>query len=93
MKCSPPVIAWVCWVLVAASGCGFTGDADTFGEDTLLMNNLAEPSQLDPAMQTSVEDQRLTLALFEGLTSYHPRTLQPVVGMAESQLQRTRGRC
>ncbi len=74
----------VCISLLLPIGCGFTGDADSFGDDTLLMNNLAEPSQLDPAMQTSVEDQRLTLALFEGLTSYHPKTLQPIEGIAHS---------
>lgn len=68
--------------MLGLSSCGFTGDADGFGDRTLLMNNMAEPAQLDPAMQTSVEDQRLTLALFEGLTSYHPKTLQPVEGIA-----------
>lgn len=48
------------------------------------MNNMAEPASLDPALQTSAEEQRITLALFEGLVSHHPRTLDPIPGVAES---------
>ena len=48
------------------------------------MNNMAEPGSLDPALQSSAEEQRITLGLFEGLTSHDPRTLAPVPGVAES---------
>lgn len=71
-------------VLVALVSCGFTGDSSRFGKDVLVMNNMAEPGSLDPALQTSAEEQRITLALFEGLTSHHPETLEPVAGVAES---------
>lgn len=68
------------WGLVA---CGFTGDADDLKGEWLVMNNMAEPGQLDPALITAVEDQRVALALFEGLVGMHPRTLAPVPGVAE----------
>ncbi|MEZ6196067.1 MAG: peptide ABC transporter substrate-binding protein [Planctomycetota bacterium] len=68
---------------IAASGCGFTGDATARPGAWLVMNTLAEPGQLDPALVTAVEDQRLNLALFEGLVGYHPETLAPVPGVAE----------
>ena len=63
------------------TGCGFTGEPEA--GNVLRMNNMAEPAHLDPALQTSVEDQRITLALFEGLCSYDPKTLAPIPGVAE----------
>lgn len=66
------------------SGCGFSDDRALGGKKTLRMNNMAEPASLDPALQTVVEEQRLTLALFEGLLAYDPKTLRPIAGIAES---------
>ena len=49
----------------------------------LLFNNGSEPKTLDPALMTGVPEHTVALALFEGLTTLHPKTLQPVPGVAE----------
>lgn len=46
--------------------------------------NGAEPSSLDPATVSGVPEMRLVRFLFEGLVVKHPRTLEPVPGVAES---------
>src|SRR5262245_28334020 len=43
--------------------------------------NGAEPEVLDPALMSGQPDGRIAGALFEGLASQHPRTLDPVPGM------------
>ncbi len=50
----------------------------------LVFNNESEPKTLDPHLLTGVVEARLSLALFEGLTSLDPRTLEPRAGMAAS---------
>jgi oligopeptide transport system substrate-binding protein len=50
----------------------------------LRFNNSAEPRTLDPAKMTGLPELNVALALFEGLTSLHPKTLRPVPGVAES---------
>src|SRR5690606_12966903 len=46
-------------------------------------NNGAEPETLDPHLMTGVPEHTLASALFEGLWTQHPETLQPVPGVAE----------
>ncbi len=46
--------------------------------------NGAEPASLDPVQITGVPEARLMRAIYEGLCVLHPRTLEPVPGMAES---------
>ena len=46
--------------------------------------NPAEPKSLDPAMVTGLLESRIITCLFEGLTTYDPKTCQPLPGMAES---------
>ena len=50
----------------------------------LVFNNGTEVSTLDPAKVTGVPEGRIIKALFEGLVVKHPRTLEPLPGMAES---------
>lgn len=50
----------------------------------LIINNGTEVSSLDPASVTGVPEGRVMRAIFEGLVSKHPRTLEPVPGMAET---------
>jgi oligopeptide transport system substrate-binding protein len=50
----------------------------------LIFNNGAEPETLDPAIMTGVTEHTLALALFEGLTSHDPETLEPRPGVATS---------
>jgi oligopeptide transport system substrate-binding protein len=75
-------------------GCGdprsaHTGDAKpTFGRTrpvdprVFRFANGAEPEVLDPALMSGQPDGRIARALFEGLASQHPRTLDPVPGVA-----------
>ena len=60
--------------------------AETAAEQgILLLNNGGEPSALDPQFaQPGVIENRIMLALFEGLVRYDPKTLEPVPAIAES---------
>ncbi len=50
----------------------------------LVMNNGGEPSAIDPQFaQPGVIENRIMLALFEGLVRYDPKTLVPVPAIAE----------
>ena len=51
---------------------------------TLTFNNSVEPKTLDPALMTGVPEHTLAMALFEGLVTYHPKTLEPAPGVAKS---------
>ena len=51
---------------------------------TLLVGNGAEPASLDPHIVTLYYDQRILLALFEGLTAIDEKTVRPVPAVAES---------
>jgi len=53
------------------------------GKDTLIINNATEVQTLDPGLARGQPEHRVTLALFEGLTSYDPKTLDPRPGVAE----------
>lgn len=50
----------------------------------MTFNNSTEVSTLDPARVTGTPEGRVIRCLFEGLTVKHPRTLEPLPGMAES---------
>ena len=49
----------------------------------LIFNNGSEPETLDPAIMTGVTEHNLALALFEGLCSHDPETLEPRPGVAK----------
>ena len=53
-------------------------------EQVLIFNNGAEPETLDPHKMTGVPEHTLALALFEGLVTHDPKTLEPRPGVAES---------
>ncbi|NMC21483.1 MAG: peptide ABC transporter substrate-binding protein [Thermogutta sp.] len=46
--------------------------------------NGTEIKTVDPALVTGQPEGRVVWAVFEGLTSYHPQTLEPLPGVAES---------
>jgi ABC-type oligopeptide transport system substrate-binding subunit len=50
--------------------------------ETLVLNNSSEPQTLDPALMQGNIEGRVADALFEGLTGFHPQTLEPVPGVA-----------
>lgn len=53
-------------------------------EQVIKVGNGAEPKELDPATATGVPESHILDNLFEGLTAYQPRTLDPIPGVAES---------
>lgn len=50
---------------------------------TLLIGNLSEPNDLDPAHPDSQQTFNIVLALMEGLCQYDPQTSLPVPAVAE----------
>ena len=71
-----PLIA-IGFAAALAAGCG--GEPADF---TYVCG--AEPETLDPALMTGALEHRIATAIFEGLTTQHPETLEPLPGMAES---------
>jgi oligopeptide transport system substrate-binding protein len=67
------------------SGCSRgTTQADTAAaQGILIVGNKVEPATLDPQLTTSVEEQNVERALFEGLVAPNPRTLAPEPALAE----------
>ncbi|MEN9652969.1 MAG: hypothetical protein RL303_689 [Verrucomicrobiota bacterium] len=70
--------------LLAGCGDGRTTAEKKAGEGYLIVNNMAEPSGLDPQTITGLSESHIVGALFEGLVNYDPRDLHPVPGVAES---------
>ncbi|MBO9456427.1 ABC transporter substrate-binding protein [Paracoccus sp. R12_1] len=50
--------------------------------DVLIVGQIAEPKSLDPAAVTAVNDFRILVNVYEGLTRYEDGTLQPGPGLA-----------
>ncbi len=51
-------------------------------EQVFAFNNLAEPESLDHALTYGVPEFNITIGLFEGLVIMHPKTLEPLPGVA-----------
>ena len=64
--------------LVACVGCS---RSETRAD--LIIINGAEPESLDPHLLTGQPDERVALALFEGLTRFNPTNASPMPGLAE----------
>jgi oligopeptide transport system substrate-binding protein len=60
----------------------YFGRATPPAGDEFRFVNGAEPEALDPALLSGQSDGRIAQALFEGLVVQHPRTLEPVPGVA-----------
>jgi oligopeptide transport system substrate-binding protein len=60
------------------------GDGWRAVAQNLVVNNESEPKSLDPHLMTSNIEARIALALFEGLTTLDPATLEPRPGLAAS---------
>ncbi len=50
---------------------------------TLHLGNMTEPNDLDPHICDSSQTFNIIMALYEGLTQYHPQTAEPVPALAE----------
>lgn len=72
--------------LLAAPGVGilfFALGGERQRADFIFVNQ-AEITSLDPAIATAIPEGRIIMAVFEGLTTLHPRTLEPLPGAAQS---------
>ena len=54
---------------------------------TLRYISGSEPESLDPQMSTGQPEARLDIALYEGLVEYHPKTMEPIPGVAADGLR------
>jgi len=70
--------------LLVGCGDGRTTAEKKAAEGYLIINNMAEPSGLDPQTVTGLSESHIVGALFEGLVNYDPKDLHPVPGIAES---------
>jgi oligopeptide transport system substrate-binding protein len=79
LKWPPASLAWLAVLSLLWAGCGGLSDR----ADLVIING-AEPESLDPALITGQADGRIVMALFEGLTRYHPKDATPSPGWAEA---------
>ncbi len=70
--------------LLAGCGDGKTTAEKKAAEGYLIINNMAEPSGLDPQTITGLSESHIIGALFEGLVNYDAKDLHPIPGVAES---------
>lgn len=87
----PPLILWPIRVMLAVlamgllAGCARQRPAEAAAAaGLLLMGNGPEPQSLDPHVTTGTAELNLQMALYEGLVSPHPGTLEPLPAVAES---------
>lgn len=73
-----------------SAGCLTSASGRYFGETDLPKENVmryisgGEIESLDPPVTNSQSDARILIALFDGLVEYHPITMDPIPGIAES---------
>ena len=61
----------------------YFGTTEPPAENVLRYISGPEPESLDPQIGSTQIEQRIYLALYEGLVEYHPETLDPVPAIAE----------
>lgn len=54
------------------------------GRADFAWNNGTEPQTLDPGLMSGQPEGEIAIGLFEGLTAYHPETLDPMPAIAKS---------
>lgn len=74
----------LCLIFLLASCSPGESRVQSGNRDGILhLGNFAEPQTLDPHIHTGVPENKISMALFEGLVSAHPETLEPIPGIAE----------
>lgn len=89
---SHPIYFVLAVVALAAtlSSCTSSAKEQFFGrtvaptDNTLRYITGSEPESLDPALPNGQPEARILMALYDGLIEYHPVTLDPIPGLAES---------
>ena len=71
------------WWLLGTLTAFLTGCTPSGPPADLVIINSVEPGSLDPATATGIEELRIVMALFEGLTRVDPITARPIPGLAE----------
>ena len=72
------------------SSCTTSADNKFFGKTVAPRDNVlryvtgSEPDSIDPAVATGQPEARLMMALYDALVEYHPKTMEPIPGIAES---------
>lgn len=81
---SLPLIV-IAFFLCILSACGERKKLVDLGTEQQIMHigNSTEPAEIDPHTTTGMPEYHLQMALFEGLVSKHPKTLESVPGVAE----------
>lgn len=69
--------------LASARNNSFFGKTDPPRENVLRYVSGSEPESLDPQIPNLQNEARISLALFEGLAEYDPKTSEPVPALAE----------
>jgi ABC-type oligopeptide transport system substrate-binding subunit len=62
----------------------YFGKTEPPSENVVRYISGPEPESLDPQIGSTQIEQRIYLALYEGLVEYHPETLEPVPAIAEN---------
>jgi ABC-type oligopeptide transport system substrate-binding subunit len=71
------------------AGCSAAKERVYFGRGTPPADNTlhyvsgSEPESLDPQVGTGQAEARIYMSIFEGLTEYHPKTMEPIPAIAE----------
>src|SRR5688572_26156072 len=71
------------------SSCTSSATSKYFGKTVVAEDNVlryvtgSEPDSLDPAVATGQPEARLMMALYDALVEYHPKTMEPMPGIAE----------
>lgn len=78
------VFAIIAFGIAGCSGGGPTPVEKGIEQQVFHVGNGTEPSGIDPHATTGMPEFHIQMALFEGLASKHPKTLEPVPGVAES---------
>lgn len=83
MRCKPAFFPTVLLLILIASP--LTGEEENLIKEKILVVSLS-PGELtyDPLLSYSSTEAQLYSALYEGLVSYHPFTLDPLPGVARS---------
>lgn len=69
--------------IASAGNKSFFGKTDPPRENVLRYVSGSEPETLDPQIPNNQNEARISLALFEGLAEYDPKTSEPVPALAE----------
>lgn len=81
LLCAVAIISGAC--TSEASKAVYFGKTEPLPDQVLRYISGSETESLDPQVGTSQPDARIYMALYEGLTEYDPRTMEPAPALAE----------